>query len=315
MKVKSFICEMVLLLVCSLLIGCSNQESGNQTEGDRSNSFTDSLGQTIQIEPPKRVVALMGSFAEIWLQSGGILVGVTDDAFDKRGVQPEKNTVTVGTYNSPNLETILALDPDLVILSSETREHVALKGPLEQAGIQTAFFQVTSFGDYLNMLKICTDITGRGDAYEKNGKKVETQIQKIISERKKEKTHPAVLFLITYSGGARVEDSNSMTGKMLKDLGCTNIADQNLSLLKEFNMESIMEADPDFIFVIPMGNDDLLTRKNLKESIEKNPAWNGLTAVKNNRYILLPKEMFLYKPNARWGESYGYLKEILDRKQ
>ena len=314
MRIKGFIRGMVLLLVCSLSFGCMKQESVNQIEGNRGNTFTDSLGQTIQITNPKRVVALMGSFAEIWLESGGTLVGVTDDAFDKRGAQPETDTITVGAYNNPNLETILALNPDLVLLSSETREHVALKKPLEQAGIQTAFFQVTDFDDYLNMLKICTDITKRPDVYEKNGKKVETQIQHMITERKKVKQSPSVLFLITYSGGARVENSKTMTGKMLMDLGCKNIADQNASLLKEFNMEAILKENPDFIFVIPMGNDDELARKNLIESIEKNPAWNGLTAVKNNRYILLPKEKFLYKPNARWGESYEYLKEILDRK-
>ncbi|WP_124066153.1 ABC transporter substrate-binding protein [Clostridium sp. E02] len=315
MRIKGLICGISLLLACSLSFGCINQESVNQTEGDKGNTFTDSLGQTIQMKTPKRVVALMGSFAEIWLESGGTLVGVTDDAFDKRGVQPEKDTITVGTYNRPNLETILALGPDLVLLSSETKEHVALKKPLEQAGIQTVFFRVTDFNDYLNMLKICTDITNRSDLYDKNGKEVESQIQQIITERKKIEESPSVLFLITYSGGAKVEDSKTMTGKMLKDLGCRNIADQNVSLLKEFNMESILEENPDFIFVIPMGNDEERTRKNLVESIEKNPAWNGLTAVKKNRYILLPKEMFLYKPNARWGDSYEYLKEILDRKQ
>jgi len=25
----------------------------------------------------------------------------------------------------------------------------------------------------------------------------------------------------------------------------------------------------------------------------------------------LPKELFLYKPNTKWGESYAYLSEIL----
>ena len=37
----------------------------------------------------------------------------------------------------------------------------------------------------------------------------------------------------------------------------------------------------------------------------------GLTAVKQDRLILLPKELFHYKPNARWGESYAYLAKIL----
>ena len=45
--------------------------------------------------------------------------------------------------------------------------------------------------------------------------------------------------------------------------------------------------------------------------IEGNPAWSELAAVKEGRYIVLPKDLFHYKPNNRWGESYQYLGEIL----
>lgn len=60
-----------------------------------------------------------------------------------------------------------------------------------------------------------------------------------------------------------------------------------------------------------MGNDDNAAVKNLKENVESNPAWSSLTAVQTNRYILLPKEKFLYKPNARWADSYSYLADLL----
>jgi iron complex transport system substrate-binding protein len=75
-------------------------------------------------------------------------------------------------------------------------------------------------------------------------------------------------------------------------------------------MEVIIQEDPDFIFVITMGDSEKALQ-NLKEGIETNPAWKDLSAVKNNRYIVLPKELFHYKPNARWGESYEYVAKIL----
>ena len=43
----------------------------------------------------------------------------------------------------------------------------------------------------------------------------------------------------------------------------------------------------------------------------KNPAWQSLSAVQNGRYVILPGELFHYKPNKRWGESYEYLADIL----
>ena len=68
--------------------------------------------------------------------------------------------------------------------------------------------------------------------------------------------------------------------------------------------------DPDYIFVVTMGDSEEAL-KALKNGIEKNPAWSDLTAVKNNRFIVLPKELFHYKPNAKWGDSYEYVAKIL----
>ena len=47
------------------------------------------------------------------------------------------------------------------------------------------------------------------------------------------------------------------------------------------------------------------------ESLVSDPVWSTLTAVKEGRVYLLPKDLFQYKPNSRWDEAYGYLIELL----
>ena len=312
-------CFLLALLLVSILAlsGCGTnqtmQESSQQEDGY---TFTDAIGQEITVHNPQRVVSLMGSFSEIWILAGGAdtLVGTSYDTVDNRDLGLPEDIAIVGTYQNPNIEEILALNPDLVLLSSETTRtdsHVALKDALNGADIPAAYFSVTHFEDYLNMLKICTDITGNQDAYQTNGIAVEERIAQIITDSKTE-TSPSVLLMITYSGGIRAQSSDTMTGKMLSELGCKNILDDYPSMLQDFSVEKIIETDPDYIFVIPMGNDDTLAQKNLKENVESNPAWNSLTAVKNDRYILLPKDKFLYKPNAVWDESYAYLAALLN---
>lgn len=98
---------------------------------------------------------------------------------------------------------------------------------------------------------------------------------------------------------------------MLKDLGCVNIADSNGSLLENLSMETIIQEDPDFIFAVTMGESEEKALGVLEETLKSNPAWAGLTAVKNGRYVVLPKDLFHLKPNNRWGESYEMLYEIL----
>lgn len=55
--------------------------------------------------------------------------------------------------------------------------------------------------------------------------------------------HPTVLLLRAYSTGVRAKNSDNITGVMLKDLGCINIADSDSGLLEEIQMESILAAD------------------------------------------------------------------------
>ncbi|MGN0473693.1 MAG: hypothetical protein ACI4IJ_01255, partial [Acutalibacteraceae bacterium] len=47
------------------------------------------------------------------------------------------------------------------------------------------------------------------------------------------------------------------------------------------------------------------------EELFAGDGWKDLQAVKNSKYIFLPKELFHYKPNARWAESYIYAANIL----
>jgi iron complex transport system substrate-binding protein len=298
-----------------LVCGCGVQSS-QRISPTGGYVFTDALGDTISVDKPQRVVALMGGFAETWLLAGGSLVGVSDDAINERNLELPEATANLGFFRSPHVESIVALDPDLVLLSAETPAHTALKGTLNNAGIATAYFSVTHFEDYLEMLKIFTEITGNTEGYQSYGLAVEQEINDWIelARQKMETTGeepPSILFLITASSGIHSQDSDTMTGRMLKKLGCVNIIDESPSPLRHFSMEMVIMSDPDYIFVVPMGHDGGLAEKHLRESITSNPAWRDLTAVKNGRYILLPQEKFLYKPNQRWGESYSYLYEIL----
>ena len=309
----------VVLFICVIftfsLSGCLPQSPQN-TGNPGAYTFTDALGNTVSVDNPQRVIAMMGSFAETWILAGGSLIGVTADAFDERGLELPENTANLGFFRSPNVESIVALNPDLVLLSAETPAHTALRETLNMTGINTAYFSVTHFPDYLEMLRIFTEITGQTGRYQRYGLDVQREIDGWISAAAEkmdleDQEQPSILFLITASSGAHSQGSDTMTGKMLKDLGCLNIVDGLTSPLRELSMETVIMSDPDYIFVVPMGHDGDLAARHLRGSITSNPAWRDLTAVKNDRYILLPEEKFLYKPNQRWGESYAYLYEIL----
>ena len=297
-----------ILFCLSFLTACTAETDSAPVEN--AIHFEDSLGYQISVVQPQRVAALGGSNAETWLLAGGELAALTEDAYSERDIKPSESTANLGSVRAPDIEEMILTGIDFVILNPKIAEHVALRDTLENAGMTTAYFEVETFEDYLSMLKICTDITGHPELYEQNGLSVQAQIDAAVS-RKEGQSSPSVLFIRAYSTNARAKGSDTMTGTMLKDLGCRNIADSEDSLLDNLSMEVIIREDPDFIFVTTQGASTEAAEKTLAEGIQSNPAWKDLSAVKNGRFIWLPKNLFHYKPNHRWGESYEILADIL----
>lgn len=287
------------------------ESASSQLESAGEVSITDSNGSQITLDTSApRVVAAYGSFAEAWLLAGGELCGVTQDALEQRNLGLPEDIAVVGTVKEPNAEEIIALEPDLVLLASDITAQADIRDVLENAGLACAFFQVDTFADYAFMMEQLCAITGREDLYEENVTQVGQQIEEAQAKAALSSTRPNVLLIRAFSTGIKAKTDDELAGAILKDLGAHNIADDHPSMLEDLSLEEVIAADPDYIFVTTMG-DEQKALDYLNGLIQQNPAWSELSAVKEDRYIVLPKDLFHYKPNNRWGESYQYLGEIL----
>lgn len=285
-----------------------NQEDRNQEEG--TFSFTDDLGREVIVREPERVAALIGSFTDIWLLSGGEVTAAANDSWESLQLPLGEDVVNLGSIQEPDIEKLIASQPDLVLASVNTDADLEMEEILMQAGIPTAYFGVSNFDEYLHMLDICTQITGRRDLYEQNGLKVQEQIDK--TRERIDGREPKVLFLRASSSSVKAKGSEgNVCGEMLSDLGCVNIADSNHGLLDDLSMEAIIAEDPDFIFVTIQGNNQEAAMQNVEEMLLSNPAWSTLSAVKEGNYYLLDKRLYNLKPNAKWGDAYEGLADIL----
>lgn len=316
MRIKSDRSQLVLVsgIITALLItagaaGCSASAAAG-TAVQSGYSFTDSAGRLVSLEHrPERVVAAEGSFAEIWTLAGGKVIGIPEDVVtDKRMTVTPEMTIT-GTIKDPNAEIILGLKPDFVILAEDIESHSKLALILEQNQIPYALFKVEFFADYLQVLKTFTDLTGNPELYELYGSGIEDNIQDTL-DRIKDQPRPTVLLIRAFAKGAKAKNAENATGAMLSELGADNIADRYPSLLEDMSLEQVIMEDPDFILITTMGSEEQ-AMSYLETGIMANPAWNSLSAVDNQHVIVLPKDLFHYKPNARWDEAYEYLAEVL----
>ncbi len=310
MKTKS----LTLILIFSLLLSGCGAPSGMMAS-DTAVTFTDDLGRSITVDNPQRVAALLGSFAQVWQLAGGEVVATADDAWEDLKLTMSADAVNLGSTENLSLELLLSSQPDFVLAAIGRRQHLEWRDTLEAARIPVAYFEIDDFDDYLRLLKICTDITGCKDLFEANGAAVQAQIDVVLArsrERLAAADVPSVLCLTASASRVRAQNSQgTVLGAMLKALGCVNIADSETMLLENVSIEHILQADPDYIFIVQRGDDAAGMREYVQQYLMDHPAWAQLTAVKNDRVYFMDKLLYNLKPNHRWGEAYEKLEEIL----
>ena len=285
--------------------------SGPPEGSSEAVSFTDDLGRELEIVPPKRAAALIGSFADIWCLAGGkdALAAAAGDTWTNFDLGLSEAVVNLGSVKEPNLELLLACEPDLILASCNTAADLELLETFQTAGIPAAYFEVDSFEDYLRMLEICSRLTGCPENYERYGVQVRSQVERAVARQ--DGSAPTVLYIRSSGSSCKVKGSEgSVLGEMLAALGCVNAADGG-SLLDELSLEGIIAADPDFIFAVLQGSDKEKAQATLEATLLSNPAWSGLRAVKEGRFHTLDHTLYNLKPNARWGEAYEKLADIL----
>ncbi len=308
-----------LLFILSALLVVSLSGCGRRDTSDVGGyTFTDALGREITVKLYNRTAALLGSFAEIWMNAGGNVCAASDDAWTDFELSLPEDCANLGGTHSPNLETLLSVSPDFVLASASQSSNVKMKDVLESAGVTVAYFDVDSFEDYLDMLRICTDITGRRDLFEENGIAVKEEIERIKDEHsslKIPKEKKNVLLLRASSGAIKAKGSEgTVLGEMLSELGYINIADSDKTLLENLSIEAIMKSEPYRIFVVTMGDDTNKAIANITRMINENPAWKSLAAVREGRLHFMERRLFNIKPNGRWAEAYGELCKVLREK-
>lgn len=301
--------RLLIILLCLLLLaGCAPAETAGE-----GYTFTDDTGAVVTVpEKPRKVAVLLSSLADLWITAGGA-VDITVGETVERGFADESVIlVDAGAGKTIDLEGLIAAQPDFVLYSADLSGQLECAETLRSAEIPAAGFRVETFPDYLRVLKICTDILETPDRYEQYGTALKGEIDALMAQAQSREDQPDILFVRAGSSAkftkAKTAENHFVCG-MLKDLGTRNIAEKAPVLLDGLSMEEILLSDPDYILFTTMG--DAEAGQAYMESLLSDPVWQTLTAVKEGRVYQLPKELFQYKPNARWGEAYSYLIALL----
>ncbi|MEA0554500.1 ABC transporter substrate-binding protein [Lysinibacillus irui] len=197
----------------------------------------------------------------------------------------------IGSPMSPDLEVISSLQSDLIIGASSLQS--SLDQALQGMNLPTAYLPTDSYED----LKLSFKVLGTYFAKEE---KMNDVLQRIVAKEKEleaqaqGKELPSVMLVIGTSDSFMVMNDKSYLGSLVERLGADNIAKSVLkadSTYSPMNLEDIIVADPDIVFVLASG-DHGANEDKFKQEIEKNSAWQQLSAYKNNKIYVLDYSTF-----------------------
>ena len=304
--------RILLLFLCVFLLAGCSAPSAEQPD-EPVFTFTDDTGTEISVPyEPQTVAVLTSSLADLWITAGGNVDITVGETVERGFVDANVLLVDDGAGKTVNLERLVAAQPDLVLYSSDLSGQAECAQALLDVGIPAAGFAVETFEEYLDLLRICTTILRTPEAYETHGVQLQSRVDDLLALANSQSDQPEILFVRAGSDArytkAKTAD-NHFVCVMLQELGTDNIAEKAPVLLDGLSTEEILLSDPDAILFTTMGDEAAGTA--YMESLVSDPVWQTMTAVKTGNVCQLPKDLFQYKPNARWDEAYAYLIRLL----
>lgn len=262
-------------------------------------SVTDDLGNQIVLEKaPQRIVSMIPSATETVcaLNACDLLVGRDEYSNFPKSV---KDVPAMGNGFSPNLEAIVAAEPDLVIID----ESGDLAKQLLDLGIPVYAGTAQTFGDVFEKIAVIGLMIDREKEAAFLNLKLKTGLASI---------HKSIVGLQSPSVYYELDSSpysvgpKSFIGEIISLAGANNIVTADLGDFPKLDPEYIVAANPDII---------LLADAQWGESVETLAAragWSGLSAIVDNRVVELSQEQVdkINRPGPRIVEALKLLVKI-----
>ena len=291
---------LVASLILAACLGCDRSTDDNDVGETAPISVTDDTGYRIELqEAPTRVVSIAPNVTETMFAIGADekLVGVTDICnFPPQATKKPK----IGNFVNPDLEKIVAREPDLVIGSGTL--HPVL-GRLRDLGVPVLSFNPTTIEELLVMIEKMGTVMERETAARKLTTSLRAEIEMVRSglpsaERVKvfvEIWHDP---LITAGAGSFVND-------LVATAGGDNIAASVGTHYFEISQEHVLDADPEIILAAYMEKD-----VSAREMILNRETWRTVSALTSGRVYDDIDPDLLLRPSVR---AVHTVKELAER--
>jgi iron complex transport system substrate-binding protein len=267
---------LVAILFSGLFVSCASEP---ETTTPAPIKITDQVGRTVTLETtdPQRIVSLAPANTEILFALGlsDKVVGVTDysDYPPEATLKPN-----VGRYDTPNIEQILAADPDLILADSIHKAEIIPQ--LESHGLTVVAIAPATFEDIFDSIRMVGEITGTEEKADELLSDMQARVDSITD---KTATLPeseiTSVFYLVWHDPLMTSGGDTLINEMIEMSGGRNLF-EDVSGAAMVELEELIARNPQVIIVgVGMGIDVEITM----QIFETESRLMNTDAMKNNR--------------------------------
>ena len=249
--------------------------------------------------PPQRLVSLLPSLTETVCALGQCerLVGV-----DRYSNWPErvKALPRMGGGLDPNIESVVAQKPDLVLLAGSTRGIERMQA----LGITVLQLEPRTHADVQRVLRTVALALGLPvSEADKVWREIDAGVQAASQSLTSRARQQRVYFEVSPTPYGASE--SSFIGETLQRMGVANILPASLGPFPQINPEFVVRAQPDVIMVGDSSRANMMQR----------PGWTALRAVREDRICVFPPEQadIAVRAGPRMAEGARLMARCLNR--
>lgn len=265
-------------------------------------TVTDAVGNKVSFDqPPQRVVTLLPSLAETVCALGACDRMVGRDRYTIWPPEMVARVPAVGGGLDPNIEAIVALRPDVVLVSASSRASERLRS----LGLRVVVLEPKTHAQVRDVLGIVAKVLAVPDTKaNKIWLNMNARIDQIATQLPPALRGKRLYFEV--SRGPYAAGETSFIGETISRLRLGNVVDKAMGPFPKLNPEFIVLKNPDFI----------LAGDRSAGEMQIYPGWKNLQAVKNEQFCLFTLDQIdvLIHPGPRMDEGAQLIADCVQGK-
>jgi iron complex transport system substrate-binding protein len=266
----------IITLLLALFFSSCQKQSGQVPASIRS--FTDDVGHTVILQhTPRRIVSLAPSLTEILFLFGAdsSVVGVTDYCDYPAAA---KRKIKIGGMLNPNIERILALQPDLVLMSGSGNMRSDFE-KLTAAGTPVFVSYPQSVERVFNSIIDIGELTGKRRTADSIVALLQSRREGLVLQAATKKKE-TVLMLLSLNPLVAIGPKTFLSELVTLANG-ENIVRDSSTAYPVLSREEILRRQPDVI----IATNDIV--RSVNDILSPYPEWKSLTAIQNRRVAIV----------------------------